>query len=54
MTQNASFWTDKQFEGISPEVAAVAMPLLQLHGVGKAQNEDKSGEIAVWVELLEF
>ena len=48
MTQNASFSTDKRFEGISAEVAAVAMPLLQLHGVGKAQKEDKSGELAVW------
>ena len=35
------------FKAFSLEVAAVAMPLLQLHGVGKAQNEDKSGEIAV-------
>ena len=44
MTQNASFSTDKWFDGMSAEVAAVAMPLLQLHGVGK---KDNSGEPAV-------
>lgn len=44
MTQNASFSTDKRFEGVSAEVAAVAMPLLQLHGVPK---KDTSGETAV-------